>query len=180
MWDLFHTYQHFMSVQVWSSVHICHQTDYATASVARVILICTCQHINHVTAGVGLKSRLSAHRLCHFQCGVQFTPVNRLVISLSLLQVWASAWIVCRCGCTTGTCGGTNDVTVSVAGVGSSQTTVLPTNSGMLSLPVGLSGLTQLMPVSSKAQGSVGLRTPASLPLLQVGRGLVVVWHCYR
>ena len=58
---------------------------------------------------------------------------------------------------------------VCAAGVGSSPTAVLPTNPGMLSLPVGLSGLTQLMPVSTKAAGSVGLRTPSSLPLLQVG-----------
>ena len=89
MWGLFHTYQHFMPLQVWSLVYICHQTKYVTASVAHVILICTFQHINHVTAGVGLKSHLSAHWLCHFQCGVQFTTVTRLVIALSFLQVWA-------------------------------------------------------------------------------------------
>ena len=90
MRDLFHTNQHFMPLQVWSSVYICHQTDYVTASVAHVILICTFQHIYHVTAGVGLKSHLLAYWLCHFQCGVQFTTVTRLSFS----QVWASALIV--------------------------------------------------------------------------------------
>ena len=120
---------------------------------------------------------------CH-QAGystVFFAGVGTLIVSAGVGTLIVSAGVgfhtdcVCRCGCTTGSCGSTNGITVSVAGVGSSQTTVLPTNSGMLSLPVGLSGLTQLMPVSSKAQGSVGLRTPASLPLLQVGHGLVVV-----
>ncbi|XP_076467933.1 uncharacterized protein LOC143298825 isoform X2 [Babylonia areolata] len=51
---------------------------------------------------------------------------------------------------------------------GSSQAAVLPSNSGMLSLPV---GLTQLMPVTTKTQGSVGLRTPANLPVLQLPGG---------
>ncbi|KAL8573386.1 hypothetical protein ACOMHN_032401 [Nucella lapillus] len=50
----------------------------------------------------------------------------------------------------------------------SSQATVLPSNSGMLSLPV---GLTQLMPVTSKTQGGVGLRAPTSLPVLQLPGG---------
>lgn len=57
---------------------------------------------------------------------------------------------------------------VMSTGVGTSQT-VLPTNSGMLSLPVSLSGLTQLMPVTTKTQG---LRASAgSLPLLQLSGG---------
>ncbi|XP_070196914.1 transcription factor SPT20 homolog isoform X2 [Littorina saxatilis] len=61
---------------------------------------------------------------------------------------------------------------VMSTGVGSNQTAVLPSGSGMLSLPVGLSGLTQLMPVTTKAQGGVGLRTPANLPqLLQLPGG---------
>ncbi|XP_005097353.1 transcription factor SPT20 homolog [Aplysia californica] len=51
-------------------------------------------------------------------------------------------------------------------GQSSNSTTVLPQGSSMLSFPVGLSGLTQIMPVSSKTQTAQGMRTP--MPFLQL------------
>ncbi|XP_059178959.1 transcription factor SPT20 homolog isoform X2 [Physella acuta] len=57
---------------------------------------------------------------------------------------------------------------ISSASSHSSNTaTVLPQGSNMLSFPVGLSGITQLMPVSAKGQGNQGIRG-STMPLLQL------------
>ncbi|GFS12113.1 transcription factor SPT20 homolog [Elysia marginata] len=78
---------------------------------------------------------------------------------------------------TSTTCSTTSSTTVAISPqvpTSSGQTsnsapTLLPQGStGMLSFPVGLSGLTQLMPVNSKTQSGQGIRAPTGVPLLQL------------
>ncbi|KAK3738279.1 hypothetical protein RRG08_039688 [Elysia crispata] len=78
---------------------------------------------------------------------------------------------------TSSTCSTTSSTTVAISPqvpTSSGQTsnsapTLLPQGSaGMLSFPVGLSGLTQLMPVTSKTQGGQSIRAPTGVPLLQL------------
>ncbi|GFN92680.1 transcription factor spt20 homolog [Plakobranchus ocellatus] len=78
---------------------------------------------------------------------------------------------------TSTTCSTTSSTTVAIspqvhtssAGQTSNTApTLLPQGSGMLSFPVGLSGLTQLMPVTSKTQGGQSIRAPTGVPLLQL------------